>query len=330
MSSKIDFVIAWVDGNDTEWLKEKNKYFNNDSESDINRFRDWGNLKYLFRGIEKFAPWVNKVFLVTCGHFPSWLNTTHPKLKCIKHTDYIPEEYLPTYNSHTIELNFHRIQDLNERFVYFNDDTFLIDHVKPELFFKNDLPCDALISALLSPDPDEEFFSQISFNISSVLFKYFNKKDFLKDNLFKWLNIKYGRFLLRNLYTLPFNRFTGFRAAHLPSSLKKSTFEQVWEKEFKILNNTCKNKFRSKDDVSQYLIILWQCLSGKFHPRRANIGRYFPIGKDNHLIYNAIVKQKYKMVCLNDVFLDIDYEKEKQFINNCLDQILNEKSSFEI
>jgi hypothetical protein len=97
-------------------------------------------LKYLFRWIEKFTPRVNNVFFVTCGHYPSWLNLDHPKLKFIKHEDYIPKEYLPTFNSHTIELNFHRIEGLSEHFVYFNDDTFVINYMNESDFFESGIP----------------------------------------------------------------------------------------------------------------------------------------------------------------------------------------------
>ncbi|WP_331836427.1 hypothetical protein [Erysipelothrix piscisicarius] len=69
--------------------------------------------------------WVNNVYLITYGHLPDFLNVDHPKLKIINHTDYIPSDYLPTFSSHTIELNMHRIEGLSEHFVYFNDDMFL-------------------------------------------------------------------------------------------------------------------------------------------------------------------------------------------------------------
>ena len=62
MNNKIDFVMIWVDGNDPEWRKEKDKYSNNVDNNTDNRearFRDWDNLQYWFRGVEKFAPWVN-------------------------------------------------------------------------------------------------------------------------------------------------------------------------------------------------------------------------------------------------------------------------------
>ena len=129
MSSKpIDFVMIWVDGNDPEWQKEKAKYDERvvtTANSEV-RYRDWDNLQYWFRAVEKFAPWVNKIHFVTWGHLPPWLDTSNPKLHVVNHKDFIPEEYLPTFSSHTIELNLHRIEGLAERFVYFNDDTFLM------------------------------------------------------------------------------------------------------------------------------------------------------------------------------------------------------------
>ena len=112
---KIDFVILWVDGSDEKWLKEKNKYTNIKGDASINRFRDFGNLQYLFRGIEKYADFVNNIFFITWGHIPSWLNVNHPKLKIIRHDQFIPNKYLPTFNSNVIELNLHRIKDLSEQ-----------------------------------------------------------------------------------------------------------------------------------------------------------------------------------------------------------------------
>ncbi len=64
----IDFVIAWVDGSDPEWQKERDKYRGAAGESAENLYRDWDNVPYWFRGVEKFAPWVNKIHFVTCGH----------------------------------------------------------------------------------------------------------------------------------------------------------------------------------------------------------------------------------------------------------------------
>ena len=59
-------------------------------------------------------------------HLPKWLKEEHPKLHIVRHEDFIPAEFLPTFSSHPIEWNFHRIEWLTENFVYFNDDMFLI------------------------------------------------------------------------------------------------------------------------------------------------------------------------------------------------------------
>ena len=133
---KIDFVILWVDGNDEVWLKEKCNYQNTEFNT-INRFRDFDNLQYLFRGIEKYAPWVNNIFFITYGHLPKWLDTSNPKLKIITHKEFIPHEYLPTYNSNVIEMHLHRIKDLAEQFVVFNDDLFILNKLENLDFFEN-------------------------------------------------------------------------------------------------------------------------------------------------------------------------------------------------
>ena len=134
---KIDFVIAWVDGNDPEWRREKSDRISGISGFDRvddreERYRDWDNLHYWFRGVEKFAPWVRKIHLVTWGHIPHWLNIEHPKLNIVRHEEFISEKFCPTFNSHTIEWNLHRIPDLSENFVYFNDDIFLLKSIAAE------------------------------------------------------------------------------------------------------------------------------------------------------------------------------------------------------
>ncbi len=90
---KIDFVIIWVDGSDVEWKKERavyDKSIKDDADNGDHRYRDWNNLKYWFRGVEKFAPWVRKIHFITWGHLPKWLDISHPKLHLVRHEDYIP------------------------------------------------------------------------------------------------------------------------------------------------------------------------------------------------------------------------------------------------
>ena len=176
MQKPIDFVIIWVDGNDREWQAEKARYDGKtvtNANSEV-RFRDWDNLQYWFRGVERFAPWVNKIHFVTWGHLPKWLDTSNPKLNIVKHSDFIPEEYLPTFSSHTIELNLHRIEGLAEQFVYFNDDIFINAPVKPEDFFKEGLPLDVgAINCIYFGKDSAGFFHAANLVIIN---SHFNKK----------------------------------------------------------------------------------------------------------------------------------------------------------
>ena len=118
-----------MDGADPVWRKDKkNRMIEQGISAGIDdreeRYRDWEILQYLFRGIEKFAPWVRTVHFVTYGHLPKWLNVQNSKLHIVNHKDFIPAQYLPTFNSHTIEWNFHRIKGISDQFIYLNDDYF--------------------------------------------------------------------------------------------------------------------------------------------------------------------------------------------------------------
>lgn len=157
-SDPIDFVVTWVDSADPEWRADLERFSPKQETSSNNpaRFRDLGTLKYVFRGIEKFAPWVNKVHLITAGHVPSWLNKNNQKLNLLTHRDiFLDKSHLPIFNSSAIEMNFLGIKELTERFVIFNDDTLILKPIDRETFFKNDLPCDFLIQTpikgLLAP-----------------------------------------------------------------------------------------------------------------------------------------------------------------------------------
>lgn len=327
---KIDFVVLWVDGNDPAWLAERAKYLPGEDASvtAVNRFRDWGLMKYWFRGVEKYAPWVNHVYFVTWGHYPEWLNPEHPKLTIVKHTDYIPEEYLPTFNSNVIELNLHRIQSLSEHFVLFNDDTFLIDYVRQEDFFRKGLPCETVrLGSVYAEHPDDIFPHTVLRNMS-IINKHFRKEEVMKRFWYKFFSPRYGTGLLRNLLLAPFKYFSSFYDTHLPASHLKSTFFEVWTEEQAVLKDSATHRFRSWNDVTHWLIKCWRFCQGKFVPRSNRWGRYFVIGKDQELI-KTIEKQKYRAICINDGDPDLDFEKCQAELVEAFELILPEKSAFE-
>lgn len=329
MDRDIDIVIPWVDGSDPAWNEEKNSVlFNGQGDQRINRYRDWENLQYWFRGVEKFLPWVRKIHFVTWGHLPEWLNTEHPKLNIVKHTDYIPHEYLPTFSVNPIEMNFHRIEGLSEKFIYANDDTFFIKPLDSTFFFENGLPVDCAIQNVLQFNRWDGI-SQMVANDLTCLNNNFNKRQVIYSNPGKWFNLKYKKGLFMNLYTLAFTHFTGFVDPHLPNAFLKSTYVDLWEKCEERLIITCKNKARTNEDINQWLIRYWQFASGSFIPGKPDRGAFFVIGKDDKTIEKTIKNQSTPMVCLSDDDVGVDFEKERDFIIDCLDAILPDKCSFE-
>jgi len=332
MTKKVDFVLTWVDGNDPEWQKTKSKYTKkNDGDDREIRFRDWENLQYWFRGVEKFTPWVNKIHFVTWGHVPEWLNVKHPKINIVFHQDFIPKKYLPTFSSHAIELNLHRIKGLSETFVYFNDDTFIIKKMDSDDFFKKGLPCDI---AVIMPIINKFRYSTgaIASNNMEVINTNYDKNTVLRRNFLKWFNLSYKKYLISTLLMLPYKQFPGFLNQHLPNSFLKSTFEDLWASEYEILDKTCENKLRDGRDVNQWLMRFKQLVEGNFIPRNPNIGRTYNLTNNNEDVEDAILNQKYKMVCINDNNIEPirDFEKEKNLLINTFQQILPGKSSFEI
>ncbi len=328
----IDIVIPWVDGSDPEWQQEFQKYrplaTGRDDNSEI-RYRDWDNLQYLFRGIEKFAPWVRKVHFITTGQKPKWLNVQAEKLNFVRHEDFIPKEFLPTFSVRPIELNLHRIEGLSEQFVYFNDDYFLLRPVKPERFFKNGLPCDmAILDTLPMGGPR----GHMIMNDVNLVNSHFNKKQVLKANTQKWMTPMYGGQLLRTIALMPFSVFPGFRNHHMPQAFLKSTFREVWEAEEVLLRKVSSHRFRDITDVNQYAFRYWQLMSGKFHPVNiVNDSVRCAISDDKiDKLVEAIRKQQRDILVTYDTDEITDFEALKERINSAFEEILPEKSSFEI
>ena len=252
MNRPIDFVVTWVDGNDSEWLAEKNKYSTakKNNGSSKNRYRDWGWMRYWFRGVEKFAPWVHHVYFVTCGHYPPWLNFQHPKLRLVCHKDYIPEECLPTYNSNVIELFINRIKGLEEQFVLFNDDMFLTAPVTPEDFFRKGLPCEsALLDAVVLTET-QDIFPHTILNNFGIINQNFDKQEVLRRNAYKFFSPRYGKDLVRNVMLCSLKYFSVFRDLHLPTSYQKKVFDEVWKKEGDLLQECGLHRFRCSEDYT--------------------------------------------------------------------------------
>lgn len=317
--------------NDPGWKAEFLKY-SKDKGIEKNgvteaRFRDYGFLRYWFRGVDKFAPWIRKVHFVTSGQQPEWLDNTNPKLHLVSHKDFIPEEFLPTYNSVVIERYIHRIQGLSDRFIYFNDDFYIIRPVGPERFFTAGLPNDI---AVFQYNPSwSQWYVRIKNNIR-LINKYFDKKTIIGDNHEKWFSREYGGKKWMNYLMQPFNRFITLRTPHNAQPYLKSTFDEVWKFAGKELTETSSNRFRAVTDYTPELFRTWQICKGNFTPYNTyKDTKMFPLVIKSAQAIDAINEQKYSLICLNDNQNIKGYDNVMRKIESSFLHIFPDKSSFE-
>lgn len=333
MDFPIDFVVTWVDGSDPAWRAKKSKYDSTftTSENNMNSeraYREWGTFKYWFRGIEKFASWVNKVYLVTDNQKPDWLNISSDKLVLIDHKDIINNDFLPVFSANPIESNIHRISDLSEHFVFFNDDMYLTAQVEPTDFFSEEgLP---KYNTALSPIiPVRYGTGNFQINDMEVVTSYFTRNEILKNGQF--FNPKQGlKNIVKSLLYKNSKFICGFWESHLPYPLLKSTMELVWEKEKNILERTSASRFRNSSDTNIWLFKYWQIASGRYAIGNPKLGDLFSLDNAGPDFWNLLNSGKYQIMCINDGFNIQDEEKVmKEFITT-MEKLLPEKSGFEL
>ena len=325
-------MITWVDMNDPQWQSEFLQYSSNKNNTKNGvskaRFRDNGFLKYWFRGVEKFAPWVRKIHFVTSGQQPEWLDTRNPKIHLVHHKDIIPEAFLPTYNSVVIERYMYRIPGLSEHFVYFNDDFYLTRPISQERFFQNGLPCDI---AVFDPNPSwSQWYVRIKNNIR-LINRHFDKREVMEQWHGKWFCKDYGFKARWNYLLKGYPKFITLRVPHNAQPYLKSTFEEVWAAEEKELTATSSNKFRALNDYTPELFRIWQICRGNFTPYNTyRDTKMFPLMVKPGQALKAIQQQTYSLICLNDNVHIKNYDQLMQNLRDVFQGILPEKSSFEI
>lgn len=331
----IDFVITWVDMNDPKWKQDfaRTKGIIDNSQNQLSeaRFRDYGLLKYWFRGVEKFAPWVRNIHFVTCGQKPEWLNTENPKLKLVSHSDYIPEKFLPTFNSSTIELYLHRIPGIADRFVYFNDDFYLTSPTPESRFFGEDgLPQDI---AAFRFNSGMSLWSKLLNNNIRLINAHFDKKEVLSRDHDKWYSPEYGsKSNLTKLLSCK-KKFISLVVPHNAQPYLKSTFEEVWAQNdiAEELYGASAHSFRNPADYTQELFRTWQICKSDFNPYNTyKDTKMFPLMVKPRQAIKAIRNQSYKLVCINDSVHIRNYEKVMGELEASFESILPEKSSFEL
>ncbi len=320
----VDLVYCWVDGKDPEW-REKKRYWQNqlgknvDSQAiDDGRFIDNEELRFSLRAAEKYAPWLNKIYIVTDNQIPKWLDTSNPKIQVVFHKDFIPEENLPLFNSEAIESFIANIPNLSEHFIYANDDTFINNYINKHFFY------------LPSGYPIIRLKQQVS-------------KRYIETSM-------YSRSIVHQqvLFQKKFNTYYPYAPHHNMDAYKKEDYLgclKAFEDEFKI---TAKHKFRTENDM-QRVIIAYYTLFKKHGELKyySRVDRYMSVARRlyckskkiihadsititmrNKSPYKTLEKYNPHLFCTNDGEGTTDFDRRRMRI--FLEEIFPEKSTFEL
>ena len=300
----IDYVIPFVDMDDPNWRNLYKKYVRSNLNSHSRRFKDFGMLRYQFRGIEKNIPWIRNVYLVVQSEsqIPKWLNVKHPKLKIIYHKDIIPSRFLPTFNSSVIEMWYNRIPGISEYFIVSNDDMIPVKPLDEKHYYRGNLPVYA--SRLLDSNIKLE---------SNGIWKHilFNSK-----KLSSRLNKKRNVLSYSNPHLL------------LPHTL--SIWNEVWKKgKLSLLRGMENSRVRNRRNHNHWLFSFFAIIAGKAiidmnipHKGYISLDSESDIEKLKELVKTSSV------VCVNDgKYAGKDAERD---LKKIFEEIFPEKSSFEI
>lgn len=262
----MDAVITYVNGNDPLWMADYAANVGGDMLT--KRFRDWGTLKYLLRGIEKHLPFIDNIFLVVAreSQVPVWVD--RHAVNVIMHKDFVPPEYLPTFNCNTLEVFLHRIPGLSERYIYFNDDMFPFRDMHEEDFF-----------------------------VDGKAVVWF-KRHFLALNMYKKICRESDR-LARRLSGAGKSVFF-LRPQHTPSAMLRSTCEEAFEHgEDKI--KAAISSVRTGRNHNQYLFTDYLFYRGETVRKRVS-NRHFSLAVSTVGKIRAFIDAPYEdMACINDV-----------------------------
>ncbi len=146
MNSEIDIVIPWVDGNDPAHRARRiaamcgNAEMMMDDVGGDTRYASLGELRWVIASINRFMPWVRRIFVITDNQTPErelqWVNDRIENPLPVEIVDHKSifrgyEDLLPVFNSISIETMMWRIPGLSDKFIYFNDDTFVMSPMQP-------------------------------------------------------------------------------------------------------------------------------------------------------------------------------------------------------
>lgn len=311
VSEPIDLVYTWVNGADEEWQARRRKAETEfdgvllPTANDQARYTSHDELRYSLRSVESFVPWVNHIYVVTAGQRPDWMNMNNPKISLIAHEDIFEDRSaLPTFNSHAIESQLHRIPNLSERFLYVNDDVFFGRLLGQQVFYT---PTGYPKFALSDGRFDLEETENLPVNVAA------------QNN--------------SRLLEATFGKATAHKFKHVAHAQLKSTLATISESHPVETRKTAFAKFRSATDLSipSALAHYYGCAMGEAFPGEIDY-RYIDIASDQmHVkLVRLFFRKRPQVFCLNEVSVgDREQIGRKTVIQNTLQRMFPWPSSYE-
>ena len=293
----MDAVITYVDGNDPVWKQDYEKTTNVPVMN--KRFRDWGTLKYLLRGIQVRMPFIRNVYLVVShpSQVPDWADKDH--LKIVLHKDIIPEEFLPTFNCNPIEMHLHRIPGLDEEYIYFNDDMFPVGNCKPTDFFREGKPVRGYYRHLFA------------------------------SGMYKKICRNSDRIARRALGMKPSCFFT--RPQHICSPMLKSQCEELYAMVEDEIRKTSASRTRTEENLNQYLFLDYMNYKGIVVKDKISNKHFSAAMASGESLRDFLQNPSRNMVCINDVNLkESRFESLRNAVIDAFESVFPEKSRFEL
>lgn len=244
----IDVVYTWVDGADPAWRARREAALAKRGDehhalaSNESRYTDHGELRYSMRSLWSYAPWFRNVYLVTDDQVPDWLDVEHPRLRVVSHKELFGDRgVLPTFNSHAIESQLHRLPGLSDQFLYINDDVMFARPLGPETFF--------------DPVGHSHFFrSPATVDTADASPRDTPVEQAARNN--------------RRLLQERFGRINVNKMKHAAHALQREVLAEIAEAAPEQVEATASHQFRHPDDLSMTSSLhhYWAYLSGRASP----------------------------------------------------------------
>ncbi len=325
-SEPIDAVILWVDGSDAALSEKRERFLAQEKLSVAHpgalplRFASSNEIRYSVLSILTFAPFVRNIYIVTDNQDPGLhheVGVRFPeKAGCLKIVDHREifreyEEYLPTFNSSSIQTMIWRIKGLSENFIYFNDDMILIRDTVVEDWFIGGLP--VIRGKWLLPP-----VRKIAGNSLKLLVnRHIRGNKEFRPKISFYIRQWHTSLLLRK-------RWRYFFHCHTAHAMRISTLEDYFTANDKLLRKTISYRFRDAEQlIITSLAYHLEIQNGTAHLARLNLGYLHPWYSEarlNRRINRCTKDRRINSVCVQSVEMMGAGQREKIF--RWLDNVL--------